>query len=78
MLDFETMKRSYAATIQCGLLSNVGCSEAKQGNEMLHGFCKELVELSNYSDYEKTSMKCELDAIKETLSQEIETFYAQQ
>lgn len=75
-MDFETLKRSYAATVQCGLLSNISYNEAKRGNEMLHEFCKTLVELSNYSDRDKNTMKQALELLKQTLSQEIENFYA--
>ena len=75
-MDFDILKRSYTATIQYALLVNISYAEAKRGNEMLYEFCKTIVELSNYSDYDKNSIKNELELIKETLSQEIEKSFA--
>ena len=75
-MDFDILKRSYTATIQYALLANISYAEAKRGNEMLYEFFKTIVELSNYSDYDKNSIKNELELIKETLSQEIEKYFA--
>lgn len=75
MTEFENLKASYAATIQFGLTANAGYHEAKRGNELLHEFCKQLVENSNYYDNDKRAMKRELELLKETLDKEIEAHY---
>ena len=53
----------------------VGFNEAKHGNDVLHKFCEMTIDNSNYSDAHKSSMKNELELIKESLSKEIEAFY---
>lgn len=75
MTDFDILKRSYAAAIQFGLAMNVGYQASKHGNEMLHEFCKQLVDNSNYQDSEKVSMKQELEMLKAVFEKEIEAHY---
>lgn len=75
MTEFEILKASYTATIQFDLATNVGYLESKRGNEVLHEFCKQIVENSNYCDNDKRTMKQELELLKETLNKEIEAYY---
>ena len=75
MIDFERLKRSYISTIQIGLASNIGYHAAKQGNELLHKFCENLIEDSACNDQTKISMKQELELLKEMLSREIDSHY---
>ena len=70
MFDYTTLKNSYIATVQIGL--ELGFSDPKQGNDLLHDFCEKLVENSNYSEFEKQNMKRDLDLVNNALSQEIE------
>ena len=72
MIDYQNLKASYIAMIQIGL--ELGFTDPKQGNELLHEFCEKLVENSDYSDSDKQDMKNELEVVKETLSIEIEQF----
>ena len=57
------------------MATNVGYLESKRGNEVLHEFCKQLVENSNYCDNDKRAMKQELELLKETLNKEIEAYF---
>lgn len=75
MTEFDNLKRSYASTIQCGLAMGSGYQEARHGNDLLHKFCEMLVDSSNCSPSEKQAMKKELEALKEALSREIDTFF---
>lgn len=75
MTEFDNLKRNYVATIQFGLMVNAGYQASKCGNEMLHEFCKRLVENSNYQDLEKMAMKQELEILKQSLEEEIEAYY---
>ena len=50
MIEFENLKRNYVLTIQFGLASNTGYNKAKHGNDVIHKFCEQLVENSNYHD----------------------------
>ena len=75
MTEFENLKRSYTATVQWGLAENVGYHESKRGNDILHEFCKQLVENSNYHDFEKSAMKLELELLKSAHTEEIERYY---
>ena len=75
MTEYENLKRSYIATIQFGLSANVKYDEVKHGNDLLHKFCEQLIENSNYSDMDKQSMKHDLEIVKEALSQEIKTYW---
>ena len=75
MIDYYNLKSSYIAAIQTGLIMNAGYEEAKRGNEILHKFCENCVDNSNYSEQDKQNMKHELELVKETLSKEIESFF---
>lgn len=74
-MDFECLKRSYIATIQLGLVTNSVYEELNKTNEILHKFCENFVDGSNYGKTEKDAMKLELQLTKECLSQEIENYY---
>ena len=75
MIDFEKIKNSYVATIHIGMECGAEYKEAKQGNELLHRFCENLVENENYNELARRDMKRELQQIKEMLAQEIEVRY---
>ena len=75
MIDYLNLKNSYIAAIQMGLMLNTGYEEAKHGNELLHKFCENCVDNSNYSEQDKRAMKHDLEFVKETLSQEIELHF---
>ncbi len=75
MTEFDNLKRSYISAIQWGLTARVGYNESKQGNEVLHKFCENLIDNSDYNDSNKMTMKHELKIIKEALSKEIESLY---
>jgi len=66
------LKNSYIAAIQMGLMLNAGYEEAKHGNDLLHKFCENCVDNSNYSEKDKQDMKRDLELVKEMLSQAIE------
>ena len=70
MFDYLTLKNSYIAAVQMGLC--LGLSDPKRGNDLLHDFCEKLIDNSYYSESDKQKMKNELDAVKETLSLEID------
>ena len=72
MIDYLNLKNSYIAAIQMGLMLNAGYEEAKRGNDLLHKFCENCIDNSNYSDADKQNMKHDLEFVKEALSQEIE------
>ncbi len=72
MIDYLNLKNSYIAAIQMGLMLNAGYEEAKRGNDLLHKFCENCIDNSNYSEADKQNMKHDLKLIKEVLSQEIE------
>lgn len=76
MIDYQNLKNRYITSVQIGLLLNTGYEGAKHGNELLHKFCEECVEMSNYAEYDKQKMKQELELIKETLVQEIEHHFS--
>lgn len=75
MTEFENLKNSYITVVQLGLTARAGYDESKRGNEVLHKFCENFIDNSNCSNPEKTTMKHELEIIKEALSKEIESFY---
>ena len=75
MTEFDNLKRSYISAIQWGLTARVCYNESKQGNEVLHKFCENLIDNSDYNDSNKMMMKHELKIIKEALSKEIESLY---
>ena len=72
MIDYLNLKNSYIASIQLGLVLNAGYEEAKRGNDLLHKFCENCIDNSNYSEKDKQDMKRNLELVKEMLSQEIE------
>ena len=72
MIDYLNLKNSYIASIQLGLILNAGYEEAKRGNDLLHKFCENCIDNSNYSEKDKQDMKRDLELAKEMLSQEIE------
>ena len=72
MIDYLNLKNGYMLAFQAGLLMNVGYEEAKRGNDILHKFCENCVDNSNYSEMDKQNMKRDLELVKEALSQEIE------
>lgn len=73
--EFENLKRSYISTVNWGLTARVGYNQSKRWNDILHRFCENLVDNSNYNEVAKASMKNELEIVKEALSKEIELFY---
>ena len=72
MIDYLNLKNSYIASIQLGLILNAGYEEAKRGNDLLHKFCENCIDNSNYREKDKQDMKRDLELVKEMLSQEIE------
>ena len=72
MIDYLNLKNSYIASIQLGLILNAGYEEAKRGNDLLHKFCENCIDNSNYSEKDKQDVKRDLELVKEMLSQEIE------
>ena len=72
MIDYLNLKNSYIAAIQMGLILNAGYEDAKRGNDLLHKFCENCIDNSNYSEQDKQNMKRDLELVKEALSQEIE------
>ncbi len=75
MTEFENLKSSYISAIQYGLGVGAGYNQAKYGNDVLHKFCEKIIDNSNYCESDKSSMKNELEIIKEILSKEIEAFH---
>ena len=75
MIEYLNLKNSYIASIQMGLMLNAGYEEAKHGNDLLHKFCENCVDNSNYSEQDKQNMKRDLELVKEALSQEIKHYY---
>lgn len=71
MIEYSNLKNCYIAAIQMGL--SLGLYNPKQGNELLHKFCEELIENSNYKEQEKQIMKHELEVLKQTLAMEIDS-----
>jgi hypothetical protein len=75
MTEFEYLKNCYITTVQFGLLANTAPEELRNGNEILHKFCENFVDGSNYGENEKHLMKLELQLTKECLSKEIDAHY---
>lgn len=75
MIEFNNLKNSYISVIQWGMLAKESSYSLKQGNEILHKFCENLVDNSDHSEMEKLEMKRELEILKELLSKEIEKNY---
>lgn len=72
MIDYLNLKNTYIAAIQMGLMLNARYEEAKRGNDLLHKFCENCIDNSNYSESDKQNMKHDIELVKEALSQEIE------
>lgn len=75
MTEYENLKKSYIATIHLGLTMNANYDEVRHGNDILHKFCKNLVEHSSYSEDDKHRMKNDLELTKNLLSQEIDALF---
>lgn len=75
MIDYMNLKNTYIAAIQMGLMLNAGYEEAKRGNELIHKFCENCIDNSNYGKLDKQNMKHDLKLIKEALSLEIEHYF---
>ena len=75
MTEYENLKRSYIAAIQFGLSANIKYDELNHGNDLLHKFCEQLIDNSNYPETDKQGMKNDLETVKEVLSQEIEAYW---
>ena len=58
-----------------GIMMNACYEEAKRGNDILHKFCENCIDNSNYSEQDKHKMKYDLKLVKETLNQEIKLYY---
>ena len=56
-------------------MMNAGYEEAKRGNDLLHKFCENCIDNSNYSENNKKDIKRDLELVKEALSQEIECHF---
>ena len=78
MTEFDNLKRSYAAAIQCGMAMGSPYQDVRHANDVIHKLCEELIDNSDnrrYSPEDKQAMKWDLEALKETLSREIDAYY---
>ena len=75
MIDFPTMLFAYSSAIQCALMAGNDRSTLKKCNELLHHFCKSLVETSQESDNTKSKMKADLEMQKEIHDWEIDRYF---
>lgn len=75
MIDYQNLKQSYIAALHMGMALNANYEEAKRGNDILHKFCENCIDNSNYSEQDKQGMKHDLELVKEALSQEIEHLF---
>lgn len=75
MFDYNNLKYCYITTIPMGLAFNAGYEEAKRGNDLLHKFCEQCIDMSNYNEIEKQRMKLDLEIVKDMLSKEIEQYF---
>lgn len=71
MIDYQNLKNSYITALHMGIALNASHEEAKRGNDILHKFCENCVDNSNYSEQDKQRMKHDLALLKEALEQEI-------
>ena len=71
MIDYQNLRNSYIAALHMGIMMNACYEEAKRGNDILHKFCENCIDNSNYSEQDKQRMKHDLELLKEALSQEI-------
>lgn len=72
MIDYQNLKQNYVTALQMGIMLNASYEEAKRGNDVLHKFCENCIDSSNYSDQDKQRMKHDLELLKEALAEEIE------
>lgn len=72
MIDYQNLKQNYVTALQMGIMLNASYEEAKRGNDVLHKFCENCVDNSNYGEQDKRRMKHDLELIKEALAEEIE------
>ena len=75
MIEYINLKNMYISTIQTGLMLHGGYEGATRVNDILHKFCEQCVDNSNYSEADKRRMKLDLEIVKEALSQEIEHYF---
>ena len=75
VIDYQNLKKSYIAALHMGLALKAGFEVTKRGNEILHKFCENCVDNSNYNEQDKQSMKLDLELVKEALSQEIKDLF---
>ena len=75
MIDYQNLKKSYIAALHMGMALNASYEEAKRGNDILHKFCENCIDNSDYSEQDKQSMKLDLELVKEALSQEIKDLF---
>ena len=75
MIDYQNLRNSYIAALHMGIALNASYEEAKRGNDILHKFCENCIDNSNYSEQDKHKMKYDLKLVKETLTQEIKLYY---
>ena len=75
MIDYPNLRSCYITAIHIGVTLDSGYEEAKRGNGLLHKFCENCVDNSNYSEQEKQEMKQDLELVKETLSMEIDLYF---
>lgn len=75
MTEFDNLKNTYIATMQCAMAMGRGNQWTKHGNDILHKFCEMLVDRSDYPDADKQAMKQELELLKESIDAEIDACY---
>lgn len=75
MIDYQNLRNSYITALHMGIALNASYEEAKRGNDILHKFCENCVDSSNYSEQEKQRMKHDLELLKEALTKEIQKYY---
>lgn len=73
MTEFENLKSSYTAAIQCALLANANYRNIKFANDYIHELCKIYIDNSNYAD--KDGMKHAFELLNKGLSQEIDAHF---
>lgn len=77
MINYNLLKQRYIAIIHFFLPLQIPYEEMKRGNDLLHKAFENLIDsANNCSDYDKNNMKQEIQLVKETLSKEIDLYYA--
>lgn len=51
MTDFDNLKRSYAAAIQCGMAMGSPYQDVRHANDVIHKLCEELIDNSDNHRY---------------------------